>query len=110
MATIYFSGIAFSNRSSQAIHHRRRTVFVLVQPRREGLNTQLIGTISEVHGRDLRWLLLLAVMLAIGYVTHYLAEISAPNIHPPGRFHAGGDGLLHPGHGRKHAIALDERP
>jgi len=72
-ATIIFFGIAF-NRSSQAIIIVAVLCLILVQPPRE-VNTQLTSArISAVADVIFRWLLLLAVMLAIGYVTHSLAE------------------------------------
>ena len=72
-STIIFFGIAF-NRSSQAIIIVAVLCLMLVQPPRE-VNTQLTSArISAVADVIFRWLLLLAVMLAIGYVTHSLAE------------------------------------
>jgi len=72
-STIIFFGIAF-NRSSQAIIIVAVLCLILVQPPRE-VNTQLTSArISAVADVIFRWLLLLAVMLAIGYVTHSLAE------------------------------------
>jgi putative colanic acid biosynthesis UDP-glucose lipid carrier transferase len=72
-ATIVFFGIVF-DRSSQAIIIVAVLCLILVQPPRE-VNTQLTSArISAVADVIFRWLLLLAVMLAIGYVTHSLAE------------------------------------
>src|SRR6266481_6396858 len=72
-STIIFFGIAF-NRSSQAIIIVAVLCLMLVQPPRE-VNTQLTSArISAVADVIFRWLLLLAVMLAIGYVTHSLAK------------------------------------
>src|SRR5260370_28388061 len=72
-ATIVFFGIVF-DRSSQAIIIVAVLCLILVQPPRE-VSTQLTSArISAVADVIFRWLLLLAVMLAIGYVTHSLAE------------------------------------
>jgi len=72
-ATIIFFGIVF-DRSSQAIIIVAVLCLILVQPPRE-VTTQLTSArISAVTDVIFRWLLLLAVMLAIGYVTHSLAE------------------------------------
>jgi putative colanic acid biosynthesis UDP-glucose lipid carrier transferase len=72
-ATIVFFGIVF-DRSSQAIIIVAVLCLILVQPPRE-VTTQLTSArISAVADVIFRWLLLLAVMLAIGYVTHSLAE------------------------------------
>src|SRR6202045_4643144 len=72
-ATIVFFGIAF-DRSSQAIIIVAVLCLILVQPPRE-VTTQLTSArISAVADVIFRWLLLLAVMLAIGYVTHSLAQ------------------------------------
>jgi putative colanic acid biosynthesis UDP-glucose lipid carrier transferase len=71
--TIVFFGIVF-NRSSQAIIIVAVLCLILVQAPRE-VGTQLTSArISAVADVIFRWLLLLAVMLAIGYVTHSLAE------------------------------------
>jgi putative colanic acid biosynthesis UDP-glucose lipid carrier transferase len=72
-ATIVLFGIVF-DRSSQAIIIVAVLCLILVQPPRE-VTTQLTSArISAVADVIFRWLLLLAVMLAIGYVTHSLAE------------------------------------
>ncbi len=72
-ATIIFFGIVF-DRSSQAIIIVAVLCLILVQPPRE-VTTQLTSArISAVADVIFRWLLLLAVMLAIGYVTKSLAE------------------------------------
>ena len=72
-ATIVFFGIVF-DRSSQAIIIVAVLCLILVQPPRE-VSTQLTSArISAVADVIFRWLLLLGVMLAIGYVTRSLAE------------------------------------
>ena len=72
-ATIVFFGIVF-DRSSQAIIIVAVLCLILVQPPRE-VSTQLTSArISAVADVIFRWLLLLGIMLAIGYVTHSLAE------------------------------------
>src|SRR6202166_1000707 len=72
-ATIIFFGIVF-DRSSQAIIIVAVLCLILVQPPRE-VTTQLTSArIAAVADVIFRWLLLLAVMLAIGYVTHSLAQ------------------------------------
>jgi putative colanic acid biosysnthesis UDP-glucose lipid carrier transferase len=72
-ATIVFFGIVF-DRSSQAIIIVAVLCLILVQPPRE-VSTQLTSArLAAVADVIFRWLLLLAVMLAIGYVTHSLAE------------------------------------
>jgi putative colanic acid biosynthesis UDP-glucose lipid carrier transferase len=72
-ATIVFFGIVF-DRSSQAIIIVAVLCLILVQAPRE-VSTQLTSArISAVADVIFRWLLLLAVMLAIGYVTKSLAE------------------------------------
>ncbi len=72
-ATIVFFGIPF-DRSSQAIIIVAVLCLILVQAPRE-VSTQLTSArISAVTDVIFRWLLLLAVMLAIGYVTKSLAE------------------------------------
>ena len=72
-ATIVFFGIAF-DRSSQAIIIVAVLCLILVQAPRE-VSTQLTpARISAVTEVIFRWLLLLAVMLAIGYVTRSLAQ------------------------------------
>jgi putative colanic acid biosynthesis UDP-glucose lipid carrier transferase len=72
-ATIVFFGIVF-DRSSQAIIIVAVLCLILVQPPRE-VSTQLTSArLSAVAEVIFRWLLLLAIMLAIGYVTHSLAE------------------------------------
>jgi putative colanic acid biosynthesis UDP-glucose lipid carrier transferase len=71
--TIVFFGIVF-DRSSQAIIIVAVLCLILVQPPRE-VSTQLTSArISAVADVIFRWLLLLAVMLAIGYVTKSLTE------------------------------------
>jgi putative colanic acid biosysnthesis UDP-glucose lipid carrier transferase len=71
--TIIFFGIAF-DRSSQAIIIVAVLCLILVQAPRE-VTTQITSArISAVADVIFRWVLLLAVMLAIGYVTHSLAE------------------------------------
>jgi putative colanic acid biosysnthesis UDP-glucose lipid carrier transferase len=71
--TIIFFGIAF-DRSSQAIIIVAVLCLILVQAPRE-VSTQLTSArISGVADVIFRWILLLAVMLAIGYVTKSLAE------------------------------------
>src|SRR3979411_2347459 len=72
-ATIVLFGIVF-DRSSQAIIIVAVLCLILVQPPRE-VTTPL--TSARISGRPdvvFRWRLLLGVMLAIGYVTHSLAE------------------------------------
>ena len=72
-STIIFFGIVF-DRSSQAIIIVAVLCLILVQPPRE-VTTQLTSArLSAVADVIFRWLLLLGVMLAIGYVTHSLAE------------------------------------
>src|SRR5260370_38564004 len=72
-ATIVFFGIVF-DRSSQAIIIVAVLCLILVQPPRE-VTTQLTSArISAVADVIFRWLLLLAVMMAIVYVTKSLAE------------------------------------
>jgi putative colanic acid biosysnthesis UDP-glucose lipid carrier transferase len=72
-ATIVFFGIVF-NRSSQAIIIVAVLCLILVQAPRE-VTTQLTSArISAVMDVIFRWLLLLAVMLAIGYVTKSLTD------------------------------------
>jgi putative colanic acid biosynthesis UDP-glucose lipid carrier transferase len=72
-ATIVFFGIEF-DRSSQAIIIVAVLCLILIQPPRE-VSTQLTSArISAVADVIFRWLFLLAVMLAIGYVTKSLAE------------------------------------
>ena len=71
--TIIFFGIVF-DRSSQAIIIVAVLCLILVQAPRE-VSTQLTSArISGVADVIFRWILLLAVMLAIGYVTKSLAE------------------------------------
>jgi putative colanic acid biosysnthesis UDP-glucose lipid carrier transferase len=71
--TIIFFGITF-DRSSQAIIIVAVLCLILVQAPRE-VSTQLTSArISGVADVIFRWILLLAVMLAIGYVTRSLAE------------------------------------
>src|ERR1700734_388210 len=70
-STIIYFGIVF-NRSSQAIIIVAVLCLVLVQPPRE-VSTQLTSArLSAVVDVILRWLLLLAVLLAVGYVTRSL--------------------------------------
>jgi putative colanic acid biosynthesis UDP-glucose lipid carrier transferase len=72
-ATIIFFGITF-DRSSQAIIIVAVLCLILVQAPRE-VSTQLTSArISSVTDVIFRWLLLLAVMLAIGYVTKSLTD------------------------------------
>ena len=71
--TIIFFGIAF-DRSSQAIIIVAVLCLILVQAPREVTTQITSGRISGVADVIFRWVLLLAVMLAIGYVTHSLAE------------------------------------
>src|SRR6202163_4047330 len=72
-ATIIFFGIAF-DRSSEAIIIVAVLCLILVQAPRE-VTTQLSSArISSIADVIFRWLLLLAVMLAIGYVTKSLTE------------------------------------
>ena len=62
---------------------------VLVQPPRE-VSTQLTSArVSAVVDVIFRWLLLLAVLLAIGYVTKSLACLSAPHLPHLGGGHSG---------------------
>jgi putative colanic acid biosynthesis UDP-glucose lipid carrier transferase len=71
--TIVFFGIHF-DRSSQAIIIVAVLCLVLVQPPRE-VSTQLTSArLSAVVDVIFRWMLLLGVLLAIGYVTKSLAE------------------------------------
>jgi putative colanic acid biosysnthesis UDP-glucose lipid carrier transferase len=72
-ATIIFFGITF-DRSSEAIIIVAVLCLILVQAPRE-VSTQLTSArISSVTDVIFRWLLLLAVMLAIGYVTKSLTD------------------------------------
>jgi hypothetical protein len=72
-STIIYFGIVF-NRSSQAIIIVAVLCLVLVQPPRE-VSTQLTSPrLSAVVDVIFRWMLLLLVLLAIGYVTKSLAE------------------------------------
>jgi putative colanic acid biosysnthesis UDP-glucose lipid carrier transferase len=71
--TIIFFGIAF-DRSSQAIIIVAVLCLILVQAPREVTTQITSGRISGVADVIFRWVLLLAVMLAIGYVTKSLAE------------------------------------
>ena len=71
--TIIFFGIVF-DRSSQAIIIVAVLCLILIQAPRE-VSTQLTSArISSIADVIFRWLLLLAVMLAIGYVTKSLTE------------------------------------
>jgi putative colanic acid biosysnthesis UDP-glucose lipid carrier transferase len=71
--TIIFFGIVF-NRSSQSIIIVAVLCLVLVQPPRE-VSTQLTSArLSAVVDVIFRWMLLLLVLLAIGYVTKSLLE------------------------------------
>src|SRR6202521_1577089 len=71
--TIVFFGIVF-DRSSQAIIIVAVLCLILIQAPRE-VSTQLTSArISSIADVIFRWLLLLAVMLAIGYVTKSLTE------------------------------------
>src|SRR6202034_2427757 len=70
-STIIYFGIVF-NRSSQAFVIVAVLCLVLVQPPRE-VSTQLTSArLSAVADVIMRWLLLLAVLLAVGYVTKSL--------------------------------------
>ena len=72
-ATIIFFGIVF-DRSSQAIIIVAVLCLILVQAPRE-VTTQLTAArLAAVMDVIFRWLLLLAVMLAIGYVTKSLTD------------------------------------
>jgi putative colanic acid biosynthesis UDP-glucose lipid carrier transferase len=72
-ATIVFFGIAF-DRSSEAIIIVAVLCLILVQAPRE-VTTQLTSArISSIADVIFRWMLLLAVMLAIGYVTKSLTD------------------------------------
>src|SRR6202034_1585949 len=72
-STIIFFGVVF-NRSSQAIIIVAVLCLVLVQPPRE-VSTQLTSArLSAVVDVIFRWVLLLLVLLAIGYITKSLAE------------------------------------
>src|ERR1700719_312774 len=72
-ATIVFFGIVF-NRSSEAIIIVAVLCLILVQAPRE-VTTQLTSArISSIADVLFRWMLLLAVMLAIGYVTKSLTD------------------------------------
>ena len=72
-ATIIFFGIVF-DRSSQAIIIVAVLCLILVQAPRE-VTTQITSPrLSAVTDVIFRWILLLAVLLAIGYVTRSLAE------------------------------------
>src|ERR1700685_2120836 len=72
-ATIVYFGIAF-DRSSQATIIVAVLCLVLVRPPQE-VSTQLTSArLVAVVDVVFRWLLLLAVLLAIGYVTKSLAE------------------------------------
>ena len=71
--TIVFFGIVF-DRSSEAIIIVAVLCLILVQPPRE-ITTQITSArLSAVADVIFRWLLLLAVMLAIGYVTKSLTD------------------------------------
>jgi putative colanic acid biosynthesis UDP-glucose lipid carrier transferase len=71
--TIVFFGIVF-DRSSQAIIIVAVLCLILVQAPRE-VTTQITSPrLSSVADVIFRWILLLAVLLAIGYVTRSLAE------------------------------------
>ena len=71
--TIVFFGIVF-DRSSQAIIIVAVLCLILVQAPRE-VTTQITSPrLSAVADVIFRWILLLAVMLAIGYITRSLAE------------------------------------
>lgn len=72
-ATIIFFGIVF-DRSSQAIIIVAVLCLILVQAPREVATQLTSARISAVMDVIFRWLLLLAVMLAIGYVTRSLTE------------------------------------
>jgi putative colanic acid biosysnthesis UDP-glucose lipid carrier transferase len=72
-STIIFFGIVF-DRSSQAIIIVAVLCLILVQPPREVTTEPTSARLSVVADVIFRWLLLLGVMLAIGYVTHSLAE------------------------------------
>jgi putative colanic acid biosysnthesis UDP-glucose lipid carrier transferase len=71
--TIKFFGIHF-DRSSQAIIIVAVLCLLLVQPPREVATQITSARLSAAADVIFRWLLLLAVMLAIGYVTKSLAE------------------------------------
>jgi putative colanic acid biosysnthesis UDP-glucose lipid carrier transferase len=71
--TIVFFGIVF-DRSSQAIIIVAVLCLILVQAPRE-VSTQITSPrLSAVGDVIIRWILLLAILLAIGYVTRSLAE------------------------------------
>ena len=72
-ATIVFFGIVF-NRSSEAIIIVAVLCLILVQAPREVATQLTSARISSVADVIFRWLLLLAVMLAIGYVTKSLTD------------------------------------
>ncbi len=71
--TIVFFGIPF-NRSSQAIIIVAVLCLILVQAPREVATQITSARMSAATDVIIRWLLLLGVMLAIGYVTKSLAE------------------------------------
>ncbi|MDP9083620.1 MAG: undecaprenyl-phosphate glucose phosphotransferase [Pseudomonadota bacterium] len=72
-ATIIFFGITF-DKSSEAIVIVAVLCLALVQPPRE-ISTQLTSArLSAVADVIFRWLLLLALLLAVGYVTRLLVE------------------------------------
>ena len=72
-ATIIFFGIVF-DRSSEAIIIVAVLCLILVQAPREVATQLTAARISAVMDVIFRWLLLLAVMLAIGYVTKSLTD------------------------------------
>jgi putative colanic acid biosysnthesis UDP-glucose lipid carrier transferase len=71
--TIVFFGVAF-NRSSEAIIIVAVLCLILVQAPREVATQITSARLSAATDVIVRWLLLIAVMLAIGYVTKSLAE------------------------------------
>src|SRR5690349_19176609 len=70
-AIVTFFGIHF-DRSSEASGIVAVLCLVLIQPPRE-ISTQITSArLAAVTDVIFRWLLLLAIMLAVGYVTHSL--------------------------------------
>jgi putative colanic acid biosynthesis UDP-glucose lipid carrier transferase len=71
-ATVTFFGHVF-DRSSQAIVIVAVLCLVLIQPPREVTTPMTTARISAVSDTIFRWLLLLAVLLAVGYITNSFA-------------------------------------
>src|SRR6202044_86617 len=71
-ATVTFFGSVF-DRSSQAIVVVAVLCLVLIQPPREVTTPLTTARITAVANTIFRWLLLLAVLLAVGYITNSFA-------------------------------------